>query len=99
MLTQMGVHSTMMVYELTIAVFIIISSMPPCVCSMTTDVELCMGFYPNLRQRLITLTRIPLLLSFREVVFWGANSLREEQPQTGTQSNPYRSLRETRYHL
>ena len=47
MLTWMGVHSTMMVYELTIAVFILISSMPPCVDSMTTDVELCMGLHPQ----------------------------------------------------
>jgi hypothetical protein len=37
----------MMVYELTIVVFILISSMPPCVDSMTTDVELCMGLHPQ----------------------------------------------------
>ena len=39
--------TTMMVYELTIAVFILIISMPPCVCSIRTDVELCMGLYPQ----------------------------------------------------
>jgi len=37
---RLGVHSTMMVYEDHSGIHCI-SSMPPCVRSMTTDVELC----------------------------------------------------------
>jgi hypothetical protein len=37
---RMGVHSTMMVYENRSGIHYV-SSMPPCVRSMTTDVELC----------------------------------------------------------
>ena len=40
MTVRMEVHSTMMVYEDHSGIHYI-SSMPPCVCSMTTGVELC----------------------------------------------------------
>jgi len=40
-LTRMRVHSTMMVYELTMVVFILSCLRAYVGCSMTTDVELC----------------------------------------------------------